>query len=48
MYKPILDSFYEISEMGKIRNIKSGRVLKPALKRTGYLEVCLSGKRWKG
>ena len=32
---------YEVSNLGKIRNIKSGRVLKPRLHHSGYLRYCL-------
>ncbi|ALM64610.1 HNH endonuclease [Lactococcus phage 936 group phage PhiE1127] len=33
---------YEVSNLGKIRNIKSGRTLKPYLDNNGYLMHCLS------
>ena len=38
-----IDGFekYEVSNLGKVRNIKSGRVLKPRLHREGYLEHLL-------
>ena len=32
---------YEVSNLGKVRNIKSGRVLKPSLNQSGYLGLCL-------
>jgi hypothetical protein len=32
---------YEVSNLGKIRNMKSGRILKPFLDRSGYLRHCL-------
>ena len=28
---------YEVSNLGKVRNIKSGRILKPSLGNNGYL-----------
>lgn len=28
---------YEVSNLGKVRNIKSGRILKPSLQKNGYL-----------
>ncbi|ATE83523.1 HNH endonuclease [Lactococcus phage LP9801] len=34
---------YEVSNLGKVRNIKSGRILKPVLDRSGYLKHGLSG-----
>ena len=33
---------YEVSNLGKVRNIKSGRILKPRLNKNGYLRHCLS------
>ena len=38
-----IDGFekYEVSNLGKIRNIKSGKILKPQLDRDGYLRLCL-------
>lgn len=32
---------YEVSNLGKVRNIKSGRILKPRLHREGYLRHAL-------
>lgn len=32
---------YEVSNLGKVRNIKSGRILKPSLHRDGYLKHLL-------
>jgi len=32
---------YEVSNLGKVRNIKSGRTLKPRLHNNGYLGLCL-------
>ena len=39
-----IDGFenYEVSNLGKVRNIKSGRTLKPSLNQDGYLKHCLS------
>ncbi len=34
---------YEVSNLGKVRNIKSGRILKPYLNHNGYLMLCLYG-----
>ena len=34
---------YEVSNLGKVRNIKSGRLLKPVLDKYGYLKHCLYG-----
>ena len=34
---------YEVSNLGKIRNIKSGRIIKPQLDKDGYLTHCLYG-----
>lgn len=33
---------YEVSNLGKVRNMKSGRILKPYLNNYGYLKHCLS------
>ena len=32
---------YEVSNLGKVRNIKSGRILKSYLDKDGYLKHCL-------
>lgn len=32
---------YEVSNLGRVRNVKSGRILKPRLRRDGYLEHLL-------
>ena len=32
---------YEVSNLGKVRNIKSGRIIKPFLNNSGYLLHCL-------
>ena len=32
---------YEVSNLGKVRNMKSGKVLKPHLNKDGYLRHCL-------
>ena len=34
---------YEVSNLGKVRNIKSGRILKPSLNKNGYLMHHLYG-----
>ena len=34
---------YEVSNLGKVRNIKSGRILKPYLNQSGYLRHHLYG-----
>jgi hypothetical protein len=34
---------YEVSNLGRVRNIKSGRILKPYLNHNGYLMHCLYG-----
>ena len=38
---------YEVSNLGKVRNIKSGRILKPQLHRDGYLmhQLCENNKK---
>ena len=33
---------YEVSNLGRVRNMKNGRVLKPKLNKNGYLRHCLS------
>lgn len=40
-----IDGFekYEVSNLGKVRNIKSGRILKPQLTKKGYLKHPLYG-----
>ena len=32
---------YEVSNLGKVRNIKSGRIIKPSLNKNGYLRIWL-------
>ena len=34
---------YEVSNLGKVRNMKTGKILKPILRRDGYLVLCLYG-----
>ncbi len=38
-----IDGFeeYEVSNLGKVRNMKNGRILKPYLNQSGYLRHCL-------
>ncbi|ASZ71935.1 HNH endonuclease [Lactococcus phage 96403] len=40
-----IDGFeeYEVSNLGKVRNMKNGRILKPSLNNYGYLIHCLYG-----
>ncbi|AFE88048.1 putative HNH endonuclease [Lactococcus phage ASCC531] len=38
---------YEVSNLGKVRNIKSGRILKPSLIQSGYLVHGLYGNNKK-
>ena len=41
-----IDNFekYEVSNLGKVRNIKSGIIIKPWLDKYGYLRHCLYGR----
>ena len=38
------DSKYEVNKEGQVRNVKTGRLLKPFLSYNGYLRVSLGGK----
>ena len=38
------DSKYEVNNEGQVRNVKTGRLLKPFLSHNGYLRVSLGGK----
>jgi len=41
-YKQIIDfENYEVSNLGNVRNIKTGKILKPRIDRDGYYQVCL-------
>lgn len=46
IWKQYKDTNYEVSNLGNVRNIKTGRVLKPAKHGLGYLHVvlCKNGK----
>ena len=37
---------YEISSYGRVKNIETGRILKPQIGRSGYLKVTLYDKSW--
>lgn len=39
--RPHFDGLYEVSNYGKVRNIKTKRVLKPVAHKNGYLFACL-------
>ena len=38
---------YELSNLGRIRNIKYGRILKPISYQNGYLVIWLSNGQWQ-
>ena len=42
IWKPIknYETFYEVSNIGNIRNIKTNKLLKPSLNHKGYYKVC--------
>lgn len=42
MWKTISETHYEVSETGQVRNIRTGRILKPQ-EHNGYLYVNLNG-----
>lgn len=46
LWKPIknFNGYYEISNLGRVRNTLTGHIKKPSKKRTGYWKVCLSVK----
>ena len=44
MFKQIEGHEYEVSEMGEVRNMKTGRILKPILDKYGYYRVILCNK----
>lgn len=50
IWKPIngYEGLYEVSTLGSVRNVKTKKMLKTVLKRTGYREVCLTlnGKKF--
>ncbi len=41
MFKKIKDYDYEISDKGEVKNIKTGRILKPDILKYGHLQVIL-------
>ena len=47
-FKPIERiSGYSVSNFGKVRNDKTGRILKPAINKHGYSDVFIKGKHYK-
>ena len=47
-FKPIERiSGYSVSNFGKVRNDKTGRILKPAINKHGYSNVFIKGKNYK-
>ena len=47
-FKPIERiSGYSVSNFGKVRNNKTGRILKPAIDKHGYSTVYIKGKLYK-
>lgn len=46
MFKKIKGYDYEVSDEGEVRNMKTGRILKPNVCRNGYLQInpCKDGK----
>ena len=45
MFKQIEGYEYEVSDQGEVRNMKTGRILKPILMNTGYYKVTLPKKQ---
>lgn len=49
IWKEILgyENLYEVSNLGKVRNMRTGRILKPGPDKDGYLLICLykNGRR---
>ena len=47
IWKPIknYETFYEVSNIGNIRNIKTNKLLKPSLNHKGYYKVCLCNSK---
>lgn len=43
-WKPIFNSHYSVSSMGRIKNIDTGKILKPRVHSNGYLRTCINGK----
>lgn len=39
---PGYEGFYEVSSFGRVRNVKSGKILRPGLHHSGYLNCVLS------
>ena len=39
------DGHYSVSNYGNVKNNKTGRILKPCLKKNGYLQIQI-GKKW--
>ncbi len=39
IWKEILDGVYEVSNLGRVKRVSSGRILKPYLEERGYLTV---------
>jgi hypothetical protein len=45
MFKQIEGYDYEVSDQGEVRNMKTGRILKPILMKIGYYKVTLPKKQ---
>lgn len=47
-YKTLLfNENYEVSDMGNVRNKRTGRILKPEVVHNGYLRVTIGKKRYR-
>lgn len=42
------EGFYQVSNLGRVRSVRTGRILRPRCQGSGYLQVLLSkhGQRW--
>jgi hypothetical protein len=38
------DGKYEVSDFGNVKNVKTGRILKPSTNKNGYCQICLFNK----
>lgn len=47
IWKPVKDyeTLYEVSNYGNVRNIKTKKILKPAMHNKGYYKVCLCNNK---
>jgi hypothetical protein len=39
------EGLYEVSDLGRVRSLKSGKIMKPKLEKNGYMRTCLTNNK---